>query len=254
MIKHGLKNKYLQRIIIVIALLVLWESLFYMKLFPVQLFPSLGQILNALIDDLFTGKLLVQVGHSFFLIIVGLMISLILSIIIVYLSYFWNVFKVLTDTLIAILDPLPGIAILPIVILWIGIGEKAIFFIMIHSIVWPMVISIQTGFKNIDPIYIESAIINDISRLQLFWHILLPLSLSQILAGIKIGWSRSWRALISSEMIFGAIGVYGGIGWYLFEKRTFMNTPGMFAGLVVIIVISIIVEDVVFTKLDQYIE
>lgn len=245
------KSKYIQRSIIVILFLVVWESLYYLQLFPIQLFPSLEQILEAMFADLSNGKLLIQVGHSFYLILLGLTISFIIAIIICFISYFSKPFAILIDTLIAILDPLPGVAILPIIILWIGIGEKAVVFIMVHSIIWPMVVSIQTGIKNIDPVYIESAIIHDITGPQLFWHILLPLSLPQIITGTKIGWSRSWRALISSEMIFGAIGAYGGIGWYLFENRTFMNTPGMFAGLIMIIVISIIVEDIVFAKLDK---
>lgn len=254
MVTKGLKNKYIQRSIVVILIFMLWEMLYHLKIFPPQLFPSTSQIIRALIKDLFMGKLTIQIGHSFYLIFLGLIIGILIALIISFISYFFKAFAILTDTFIAIFDPLPGVAILPIVILWIGIGEKAILFIMLHSIIWPMVISIQTGMKSIDQIYIESARINAINRVQLFWYILLPLSFPQILAGIKIGWSRSWRALISSEMIFGAIGAYGGIGWYLFEKRTFMNTPGMFAGLIIIIIISIIVEDIVFDKLDQIIQ
>ncbi|PKM94558.1 MAG: ABC transporter permease [Firmicutes bacterium HGW-Firmicutes-1] len=253
MIKNSLKNKYIQRSIVVTLLVLLWEALYHLQVFPVQLFPSTSQILKALFVDLLDGKLFVQIGHSLYLIFTGLVIGFIIAVILCYISYFSKLISVLIDTLIAILDPLPGVAILPMIILWIGIGEKAILFIMLHSIIWPMVISIQTGMKNIDRVYIESAKMNAIRNWQLFWYILLPLSLPQILAGIKIGWSRSWRALISSEMIFGAIGAFGGIGWYLFEKRTFMNTPGMFSGLLVIIMISIFVEDIIFVKLDQYI-
>ncbi|PKM51917.1 MAG: ABC transporter permease [Firmicutes bacterium HGW-Firmicutes-7] len=250
----GLRNKYIQRSISVIILIFLWEILYKLQMFPVQLFPSTTQIIKALVEDLMAGKLLVQIGHSLLLIIVALVMGFIIALFLSYVGYLSKSISVLLDTLIAILDPLPGVAILPLVILWIGIGEKAILFIMLHSIIWPMVISIQTGMNNIDKVYIESAKTNSITHWQLFWCILFPLSLPQIMAGLKIGWSRSWRALISTEMIFGAIGSLGGIGWYLFEKRTFMNTPGMFAGLIVIIIISIFIEDVAFVKMDAWIK
>lgn len=247
------KNKYIKRSIFILVISILWEIIYRIQLFPVQLFPSIEQILKALVYDLVHGKLLIQTGQSLILIFKGLIIGILISVILSYFGYFSITFSELLDSIIAILDPLPGVAILPLVILWIGIGEKAILFVILHSIIWPMVINIQMGFKGIDKIYIETAKNNEISNFQLFYYILLPLSLFQIISGIKIGWSRSWRALISSEMIFGAIGSFGGIGWYLFEKRVFMDTAGMFAGLIVLIVISVFIEDIVFIKLEDYI-
>ena len=68
---------------------------------------------------------------------------------------------------------------------------------------------------------------------------------------MKIGWARAWRALISAEMVFGAVGSKGGIGWYLLNQRTFMDTSGLFAGIILVILIGIFVEDVVFGAIES---
>lgn len=248
------KNKMRQRWITICVIVLCWELIYRLKIFPEQLFPSAIQIFNALIHDLVDGKLLLQVGQSLLLIFLGLFLGFFIALALSFLGYFSSWSAYLLDTLIAILDPLPGVAILPLVILWIGIGESAVLCIMLHSIIWPILISIQTGIQSIDEIYIEIGKNNGIKPFQLFVYVLLPMSLPGILSGLRIGWSRSWRALISSEMIFGAIGSVGGIGWYLFEKRTFMNTPGMFAGLIVIIAISIFIEEIAFHKLEVHIK
>jgi NitT/TauT family transport system permease protein len=79
----------------------------------------------------------------------------------------------------------------------------------------------------------------------------LPGAFPGFLSGLKIGWSRAWRALISAEMIFGATSGSGGIGWYLFQKRVFMDTAGLFGGLVVIMIIGIFMEGFLFRKLEE---
>jgi NitT/TauT family transport system permease protein len=72
-----------------------------------------------------------------------------------------------------------------------------------------------------------------------------------LLAGLKSGWARGWGAAISAEMIFGASGGIGGIGWYIFNKRVFMDTAGVYAGLLIIIAVGIFVEDFVFGKIEK---
>ena len=107
------------------------------------------------------------------------------------------------------------------------------------------------GFKAIPEIYKKIGRNYEFSTMDILFRILLPASLSYIIAGIKIGWARAWRASISAEMIFGATGGIGGIGWYIFNKRVFMDTAGLFAGLIVIILIGIVIENFVFGRLEK---
>ena len=88
-------------------------------------------------------------------------------------------------------------------------------------------------------------------RLAVIIQILLPAAFSQALAGLRVGWARAWRALIGAEMVFGAIGATGGLGWYIFKQRAMMNTPGLFAGVLLVTVVGMAVEGLLFDPLER---
>ena len=78
------------------------------------------------------------------------------------------------------------------------------------------------------------------------------LRMAYLISGLKIGWARGWRAFISAEMVFGAVGEKGGIGWYILTQRTFMNTAGLFAGIILVIIVGMLVEDVLFGAIEKH--
>ena len=80
---------------------------------------------------------------------------------------------------------------------------------------------------------------------------MLPASIPQIISGLKIAWARAWRALISAEMLFGITSGKGGLGWYIYDRRIFMDTPGMYAGLMVLVLIGLIFESLIFNGLEK---
>ena len=121
---------------------------------------------------------------------------------------------------VSLCDLIPGVALLPLAILWMGIGEGTIILIVVHSIIWPMSRSIMDGFRAVPQIYIESGENMGLGKLGLVTGIYIPASFSYILSGIRTGWARAWRGLISAEMIFGTTSSGAGIGWFIFMKRT----------------------------------
>lgn len=149
------------------------------------------------------------------------------------------------------MDLLPGVALLPLAIMWFGIGEPTIIFIVIHSILWPMSRSIIDGFKSISNIYIESGKNIGLRGLKLVLGVYIPAAFSSILSGMRVGWARAWRGLISVEMIFGTTGSGAGIGWFIFMKRTNVDIAGVFAALIVIIIIGIIIEYGLFRTIEK---
>ncbi|HHT49900.1 MAG TPA: ABC transporter permease subunit [Eubacteriaceae bacterium] len=251
-----MKNKvYLQgyklKAIWVILALIIWESIARFSSVTSLAFPSLTLIGKALIESIISGEIINQMAFSLGLIILGLIISILLALIMSSLSIINPIVENLVDTCISIFHPLPGIALLPLIILWIGTGYKAVVFIIIHSVLWPMILNMVAGFKAIPQVYKKIGRNYEFSTGKIISKIYIPASLPYIIAGLKIGWARAWRAAISAEMIFGATGGKGGIGWYIFNKRVFMDTPGLFAGLIVIIIIGILVEDLAFGKLEE---
>lgn len=82
-------------------------------------------------------------------------------------------------------------------------------------------------------------------------QILIPAALPAILSGLKIGWAFAWRTLIAAELVFGAASGRGGLGWYIFQNRNELYTDRVFAGLVLVILIGLVIENVVFSAFER---
>lgn len=167
-----------------------------------------------------------------------------------FLSVRFTAIDKITEMLSALAHPLPGIALLPLLILWTGLGTHIIVLIVIHSVLWPFYINIRSGFLQVPGLWIDLGRNNGLSRNGEFFYILLPAAFPSIVSGLKIGWARAWRAVISAEMIFGTIGNAGGLGWFLYNKRIFMDTPGMYGGLIFLMFIGLVVEKIFFVRLE----
>ncbi|WP_373484584.1 ABC transporter permease [Acetobacterium sp.] len=235
----------------IILMLMAWELTAQLAPVSPLAFPSLELILAALIDSISNGDLVRQMVFSLGLILIGLGIGVALAFLMSFLAVVSPVFASFTDTCVSIFHPLPGIALLPLIILWIGTGSAAILFIIVHSVLWPMILNMSAGFKAIPAVYKKIGENYGFNTFQSIIRIFVPASLSFLIAGLKISWARGWRAAISAEMIFGASGGIGGIGWYIFNKRVFMDTAGVYAGILMIIAVGIFVEDFVFGKLEK---
>ncbi|MFW6282234.1 MAG: ABC transporter permease [bacterium] len=246
-----MKNKILERIFWTIILLIIWQIVYWSGKFSPLVFPSLRDIFKAMFNSIVNGNLLDHLLFSLLLILQGILISILLALFLAITGHFSRLAASLIDTIIAAFHPLPGIALMPLVLIWFGSGRQAILFIIIHSVLWPIVLNLKTGLNSVSDIYIMIGKNYGLSKVQILIQIMTPASLPYFLAGLKIAWARSWRALISAEMLFGAINSIGGLGWFIFQKRVFFDLPGVFAGIIVIIIIGILVEDLVFNIIER---
>jgi NitT/TauT family transport system permease protein len=218
-----------------------------------MLFPSLVSIGRAFTNDILNGSLVGAVTYSFYVIFKGLLWSFFLGGILVLVLRSHEFFNEVVGMIIAIAHPLPGIAILPLVILWFGIGEKAVLFVVVHSMLWPMVITLKAGVLNIYQRYARIGQAFNLSCYKTVVHLYGMGLIPSLITGAKIGWSRGWRAFISAEMVFGVVGNHSGLGWYLFEQRVYMNAPKLFAGLMMIVICGLVVEKIIFTRAEHYV-
>jgi len=232
-----------QRLGWICLLLLIWQGVVWSKRISPLLLPAPWQVWKAFIRQLLDGDLAAQIGFSLTIILRGTALAVAISLAVALLSLYSRVFASLADTLCALAHPLPAIALLPLIIVWFGVGYRAVVAIIVHSTLWPMLLNLTAGLKSTPPVYVECGKSLCSSPLWMLCHVYLPSSLSSFLAGLKIGWARAWRALISAEMIFGAVASSGGIGWFLFQNRVMMDTPGLFAGILVVAVIGMLVEE-----------
>ncbi len=245
------ESQWLKRLLWITLFGVTWQAISAFNWVNPALLPPLTKIFGSLNQSLHSGEMFQATWLSLKLIMGGLLIGMLAALLLAGMSMISKIGQSFTDTVTAIAHPLPGIALLPVIILWLGTGSEAILFIIIHSVTWPMTLNLLAGFRSIPPIYREVGRNIGLNPLQNTGLIMIPAALPFLLAGLKIGWARAWRALISAEMIFGAAGGEGGLGWYIFKKRVFMDTPGIYAGIIVIVIIGILVEDVFFRQVER---
>jgi NitT/TauT family transport system permease protein len=238
-------------ILITLILIVIWHIAAESDLYSPLVLPAPYAVLKRLARGIAQEALVGQIIRSLKVVLYGLFGALGLTMVMLTLSNRWKAFDDVFSTLCALFHPLPGIAILPVFMIWLGIGQTSIVAVIIHSVLWPLYTNMTAGVRNIPPIYVQVARGFRIEGIGKWIHITLPAVLPYLLSGLRTGWARAWRALIGAEMVFGAIGSGGGLGWFIFKNRVFMDTAGMFAGLVVVIGIGLVVEKGLFDFIEN---
>ena len=236
------------KVIFIAVVLLIWEYVARAELLGPRsdiIFPTIEKIAEAFINNFVNGyantSLWTYIGNSMRLLLIGLMIGIGLSFLFSGLAMLNNTFYIIYNFLISVCDLLPGVALLPVVIIIFGIKSGVIVFLVVHAVIWPMSRNILDGFGAVQKIYIEAGKNIGLEGISLIIGVYLPASISYIVSGLKVGWARAWRGLISAEMIFG-IASSPGIGLFINQMRTNMNNAEMYATLIVIIIIGVIVQ------------
>ncbi|MCK5736082.1 MAG: ABC transporter permease subunit [Spirochaetaceae bacterium] len=207
------------------------------------LMPPLMDIMIELVQGIFRGKLIERWLLSMALVCGGLASGAVLAMILVIISGTGRGASSFLSLISSLMHPLPGLALLPLVILWFGTGTWAVLFIIVHSVLWPIYINLDSGIRSLAPAWTIYARILKLSRWKTFIHISLPGSFPYLISGLRTGWARSWRAFIAAEMVFGAVGYLGGLGWQLFESRMMMDSASLYSGLLVIMLTGMVMEE-----------
>ncbi len=148
-------------------------------------------------------------------------------------------------------NPLPAIALLPLAMLWFGLGTASLVFVLIHSVLWAVALSTHNGFMAVSEPLRMIGRNYGLTGIRYVAKILIPAAFPSILTGMKIGWAFAWRTLIGAELVFGASSGSGGLGWFIFEGSQNLETADVFAGLFTVIVIGLVVENVIFRNVEM---
>ncbi len=240
----------LRKTLLVLALAILWEAGARWQNNDLML-PGIVQVIHAFVEDMRSGELPAKIAISLGTLLKGYAIGSLLALAFSALAVSTRLGRDLLSTLTAMLNPLPAIALLPLALLWFGLGTNSLIFVLVHAVLWPMALNTWSGFLGVSETLRMTGRNYGLTGLRYVWHILVPAALPSILAGLKIGWAFSWRTLIAAELVFGASSGQGGLGWYIFQNRNELYTDRVFAGLASVILIGLLVETLIFATIER---
>ena len=157
----------------------------------------------------------------------------------------------LLEALTAMFNPLPAIALLPIALIWFGLGSPSLIFVLVHAVLWPVALNTHSGFLAVSNTMRMVGRNYGLTGVGYVCRILVPAAFPSIVTGLKIGWAFAWRTLIAAELVFGTSSGSGGLGWFIYENKNTLEIPSVFAGLFSVIIIGLLVESLIFRVLEE---
>jgi NitT/TauT family transport system permease protein len=239
-----------RRALILVCLALLWETLARWQDNDLLL-PTFLQTARAFVAGVADGELLQRAGASLRVLLQGYALGVAGALTLSTLAVSTRLGRDLLGTLTAMFNPLPAIALLPLALLWFGLGNGSLIFVIVHSTLWPLALATFSGFEAVPETLRMAGRNYGLRGPRFVLHILIPAALPAILAGLKIAWAFAWRTLIAAELVFGISSGQGGLGWYIFQNRNELYTDKVFAGLAMVILIGLLVEGLVFHTLER---
>ncbi|MDQ2137112.1 ABC transporter permease [Alcaligenaceae bacterium B3P038] len=240
----------LRKTFILIALAALWEGAARYTDNDLLL-PGFIQTAQAFFNGIATGELLSRAAMSLQVLLKGYVVGIVLAFTLTSLAVSTRLGRDLLSTLTSMFNPLPAIALLPLALLWFGLGEGSLIFVLIHSVLWALALNTYSGFLSVSETLRMAGRNYGLRGVPYVFQILIPAALPAIMSGLKIGWAFAWRTLIAAELVFGSASGKGGLGWYIYQSRNELYTDQAFAGLAAVVIIGLLVETLGFNTLER---
>lgn len=240
---------FVRKSILIILLGLIWEG-YARYLDNSLLFPTLSETIKTLVDAFRDGPLASRALTSLRVLLTGYALGIALASVLSIAAINTRLGSDLLETLTSMFNPLPAIALLPLALIWFGLGNGSLVFVLIHSVLWPVSLNTHSGFLGVSQTLRMVGRNYGLRGIPFVWRILVPAAFPSILTGLKIGWAFAWRTLIAAELVFGVSSGQGGLGWYIFENRNLLDIPAVFAGLLTVIIIGLIVENLIFRVIE----
>ncbi|MBS0452570.1 MAG: ABC transporter permease [Proteobacteria bacterium] len=245
-----LSHAWLRKGLILAALALLWELAARWQANDLLL-PTFTATAKALVEGLASGELITKTALSLGVLLQGYALGVLLAFLLTSLAVSTQLGRDLLSTLTSMFNPLPAIALLPLALLWFGLGQGSLVFVLVHSVLWPLALNTYAGFQAVPETLRMAGRNYGLTGLRYVLQILVPAALPAILSGLKIAWAFAWRTLIAAELVFGASSGKGGLGWYIFQNRNELYTDRVFAGLALVVIIGLLVEGLGFATLER---
>ncbi len=226
-------------------LLLIWEFLVLMKIWPEYIFPSPMSVYKALYYGFSENSYLKAIFNSMKTIAVGYTISVVCGI---TLGVLMGRIKMLDETLGCLvlgIQALPSICWLPLSLIWFGLNENAIIFVVVMGALFSITIGVETGVKNTPHQFVYAAKTLGSKGFSLYYRVIIPAAMPSIFSGLKQGWSFAWRSLMAGELLFYSLS----LGNLLQTGRELNDVPQVMSVMLVIMFLGASVDRFVFSPI-----
>ncbi len=238
---------WVRRAVFYLALLALWEGVARAGIWPPYLFPGPLTVLETLLKGLQKGTFITGALVSLQRLAIGYSISLALGL---TLGLLIGRIKVLDETLGSLvlgLQALPSVCWLPLAILWFGLSERAIIFVVVLGALFSIILGVEAGVKNTPPLYLKAARNLGARGPALYTQVVLPAALPAILSGLKQGWSFAWRSLMAGELLYFTLS----LGNLLQTGRDLNDAAQVMAVMLLIVIVGVSIDQIIFAPFER---
>jgi NitT/TauT family transport system permease protein len=236
-----------KHIVFYLALIALWATVAKLRIWPPYLFPSPASVLESLLAGFSERSFWIGIAVSMRRIAIGYGIAVALGLLLGLLIASSKFLQETLGGLLVSLQSLPSVCWLPLAILWFGLSEKAILFVIVMGSLLSITLSLEAGRKQIPKIYAMAGRNLGASGVRLLLFVLLPASIPMLLAGLKQGWAFAWRSLIQGEMMFISLG----LGQLLIMARDLNDISQVIAVMIVIVALGYLIDRLVFETFER---
>ncbi|WCT74166.1 ABC transporter permease [Sphingomonas naphthae] len=226
------------RLLSPVLLLLVWEAASRIGWIPGDVVPAPSAILEAALELVLSGKLASHLAISLQRSAIGLAIGLSAGVIVALIAGLSRRGEMAADPLMQILRMLPFLGVIPLFILWFGIGETTKVLLIALAVKTPIYLNLYGGIRGVDRKLIEAARSLGLNRSELIWHVILPGALPSFFVGLRYALGVSLLALIAVEQINAT----SGIGYLINEARDFMRTDVIMVGLLVYSLLGLLTD------------
>lgn len=240
------KNYILHKIVFYAGLIIVWQLVAMSDVWPSNIFPSPYEVGEDLVYGSFDGSLFYGFVTSMYRLAIGLAISIVGGVILGIFMARREAINQTAGSLVLGLQSIPSIAWVPLGILWFGLTDVGIIFVVAIGAIFAVTINTYTGIKNIDPTIIDAARNMGATGSKLIITVLIPAAFPYMISGFKQGWAFAWRGVIGAELLFS----YLGLGYMLYVGRSLNDISQIVAVMLVIMATGLIVDALLFKKLE----
>jgi len=247
---QGKSRRSLIRAVVSIALAAaFYQAMAMSGLFAQALLPKLQTIFVSLYGAILDGTMLWHAAYTLYRVLFGFALAVVVGIPLGILMARFKAVENFFLPLVSALMPIPSFALVPLFMLWFGIGNLTTILIVFYAATFPMLFNTWTGVRSVNPLWLRAAGAMGADENSLFWKVIIPGASPFIITGMRQSFLRSWIAVVGAEMIAASD---WGLGWVIFDAKEFLQTDTMMASLIVIGAIGFVFERVVFGSLERY--